>query len=119
MSRNSVGHLIRRRIWNWRFVLVLAAVSSLTLNVATRYSFAADSQAAVIAKCATSHSQYQTRQRLNKTATVPVVPVSRLLRLLEVPDFYPRFAPGGPPVQTLFLNKSLYNRPPPSFDRLS
>jgi hypothetical protein len=104
----------KRRVFNRRCALVLLAVCSLTVNVATRYSVSISSHLSTGQKRVTSHSPSETRQRLNKTATIPVTPVSRLLAVLEVSDFYPRFAPGGPPVHTLCLEQSLYNRPPPS-----
>lgn len=96
-----------------RWLVVLVAVYSLTVNVATRYSVSGDSQAS-IAKRITNHSQDQKRQHLDKSATPPVVPIARLLAVLQISNFYPRFAPGGPPVHTLLLEQSLYNRPPPS-----
>jgi hypothetical protein len=118
-SRETDSHIKPRRIFNWRYVLVLVAVCSLIVNVATRYSVSVGSQVNIAAKHVKDHSQDQTRQRLSKTVTIRVAPVSRLFHNLEVSDFYPRFAPGGPPVQTLFLNNSLYNRPPPSSEHLS
>jgi hypothetical protein len=111
---DSASNSKRRRVFNWRYALVLVAVCSLTVNVATRYSVSISSHISAGARRVTSHSPSETRQRLNKTATIPVTPVARLLAVLEVSDFYPRFAPGGPPVHTLCLDKSLYNRPPPS-----
>jgi hypothetical protein len=110
-SRNS-------QVLTWRWVVVLVAVCSLTVNVATRYSVSGDSQA-TIAKCVTNHSQNQKRQHLDKNATPPIAPVARLLAVLQISNFYPRFAPSGPPVHTLFLDESLYNRPPPSPEILS
>jgi hypothetical protein len=113
---DSASNRKRRRVFHWRYALVLVAVCSLTVNVATRYSVSISSQISISAgaRRITSHSPSETRQRLNKTATIPVTPVARLLAVLEVSDFYPRFAPGGPPVHTLCLDKSLYNRPSPS-----
>jgi hypothetical protein len=106
------------RVLTWRWLVVLVAVYSLTVNVATRYSVSADSQASV-AKLVTNHSQDQKRQHLDKNATSPIAPVARLLAVLRISNFYPRFAPGGPPVHSLLLDKSLYNRPPPSSEFLS
>lgn len=113
---DSASNSKRGRVFNWRFAVILVAVCSLTVNVTTRYSVSLGSQIGISAgaKRVSSHSPSETRQRLNKTATIPVTPVARLLAVLEVSDFYPRFAPAGPPVHTLCLDKSLYNRPPPS-----
>src|SRR5271154_3346114 len=90
----------RSRVLTWRWLVVLVAVCSLTVSVATRYSVSADSQA-TIAKLITNHSLDQKRQHLNKSATPPIVPVARLLAVLQISNFYPRFAPGGPPVHSL------------------
>jgi hypothetical protein len=34
--------------------------------------------------------------------------------VLPAPTSYPRIAPAGPPIPTVLLETSLYNRPPPS-----
>jgi hypothetical protein len=107
------------RFSSWRRIVVLAAVCSLALNVATRYCAATTSHTSAAAQRVTSHSPDEKRQHLDKTATAPVEPVCRLLAVLQVSSFYPRFAPGGPPVHTLVLDESLYNRPPPSSEFLS
>lgn len=108
----------RSQVLTWRWLVVLVAVCSLTVSVTTRYSASVDSQASV-SKCVTNHSQAQKRQHLDKKATSPIAPVAHLLALLQISNFYPRFAPGGPPVHSLLLDKSLYNRPPPSSEFLS
>jgi hypothetical protein len=106
------------RVLFWRWLVVLVAVFSLTASVATRYSVSADSQVS-IAKLLTNHSQDPKRQHLDNSAAPPVLPVARLLAVLQISNFYPRFAPGGPPVHSLLLDKRLYNRPPPSSEFLS
>jgi hypothetical protein len=109
---------VRRRS-TWSRIFVLAVVCSLAVNVATRYSVSTSSHTDISAKRVTIHSQDQKRQHLDKTTTTPIETVSRLLAVLQVSNFYPRFAPGGPPVHNLLLDTSLYNRPPPSSEFFS
>jgi hypothetical protein len=108
-----------RRCSIWSQIFVLAVVCSLAVNVATRYSVSTSSHTGISAKRVTSHSRDQKRQHLDETATTLIEPDSRLLAVLQVSNFYPRFAPGGPPVHNLLLDTSLYNRPPPSSQFLS
>jgi hypothetical protein len=92
--------------------IVFTSVFSLTANLATRYCFPADSsiQSVKVVKVPTSPDAK--KQRLNKNAAVWFPPVLSFTEL-QVPRFYPKFAPAGPHLPDLFLEESLYNRPPP------
>jgi hypothetical protein len=93
-------------------VLVLLAVCALTLSVATRYSStpAQSNSARILHK---QLSLEQGRQRLTKSANAWFPPVVRIAAF-QAPTAYPRIAPSGPPVPSLFFEDSLYYRPPPS-----
>lgn len=107
----------RRRVGTWGAALILVAVCSLTISLATRYNDCA-SVPSVSVKHVTIHSSAQKRQHLDKDAARWVTPVGRFA-ILEVSTFYPRFAPSGPPVHAFLLDERLYNRPPPSSEFLS
>ena len=53
------------------------------------------------------------RQRMTKAASNWMPSVARSYAL-QAPTSYPRIAPAGPPIPGVILEKSLYNRPPPS-----
>jgi hypothetical protein len=99
---------------SWCALIVLMAVCSLTVSVATRYSTPSTGQSPTVKTLRTQVSPEGLRQRLAQDAVTWMPPVV-LLSVLEAPSFYPRTAPAGPPVPSLLLEESLYNRPPPSF----
>jgi|SRR5579864_1277453 len=107
-----LDHFEDRRRRGWCAVVILAAVFSLTVSVATRYSSAwrASSSRVNIAQKHTSPSP--SRQRLTKTAADWMPPVVAAA-VLEAPAAYPRIAPAGPPIPNLRFDESLWNRPPP------
>jgi len=102
--RRSDRHCFRRAAF-----IIFLAILSLTLSLATRISVPSTSDSIT----AQSAAPQAMRQHLDSDAAQWVPPVAPRLRL-EVISFYPRFSPAGPPIATLFLEKSLYNRPPPS-----
>jgi len=53
------------------------------------------------------------RQHMDRDAIRWAAPVAKVT-VSQAPTFYSRVAPTGPPLPTLFLEKSLYNRPPPT-----
>lgn len=53
------------------------------------------------------------RQHLDRDAASWIPPTS-VLTALRIPTFDPHIAPAGVPLGVLLLEKSLYNRPPPS-----
>lgn len=97
-------------------VLILFAVFTLTVRVATRYCFAFASSSAAT----TSQEQFSPgpahqgiTQRLTKTTPTWLTPVANVVTL-QAPTSYPRVAPAGPSLPGLVLEESLYNRPPPA-----
>jgi hypothetical protein len=100
----------RRR--SWCAVVVLLAVSSLTVSVATRYTFSrgiADHTSTVLQKHSASE---RGRQRLLNNAATWMPPVVSAT-IVPFPSSSPRVAPSGPLVPSLHFEKNLYNRPPP------
>jgi hypothetical protein len=61
-----------------------------------------------------SNSALAIRQHMDRDAVrwIPPIPV---LFALEAPSFYPHVAPAGPLLPVLLFDKSLYNRPPPTY----
>jgi len=100
------------RCARWCALVILLAICSLTISVATRYSSSANLSSGA-AKSLRQHTQQEpSRQRLTKIAAnwMPVFRSS----VLQAPSAYPRIAPAGPPIPRLSFESSLYNRPPPS-----
>lgn len=93
--------------------IVLLAVFSLTLNVATRYCFAGETLDHGIRTVQKHASPVPTRQRLAKNAAAWMPPLV-CLDPLQSPTSYHRSAPAEPPVQNLLPEENLYNRPPPA-----
>jgi hypothetical protein len=94
-------------------IVVVLAVASLAVSVATRYC-SPESSSAYSSSTLHKHSSPEpSRQRLTKSAANWIPPVVRTVAL-EPPTSYPRIAPAGPPMPRVLLELSLYNRPPPS-----
>ena len=89
--------------------VVALAILSLTVSLATR-TFGVNIPNSISVHEASAQG---TRQHMDRDSVgwVPPVPV---LTALQAPTFYPHVAPAGPPLPSLFLEESLYNRPPPS-----
>jgi hypothetical protein len=87
----------------------MLAILGLSVSLATR-TFRLQSSDTVKVTSSTSQAM---RQHLDRDAVrwVPPVPI---LVALQVPTFYPRVAPAGPPVPTVLFDERLANRPPPS-----
>jgi hypothetical protein len=100
------------RCRNWCAVVVLFAAISLTVSVATRYGFTRAASNNVSTSVQKHLSPDPGRQRLLKNAATWMPPVVSATVLLA-PASYPRIAPAGPPIPSLFFEKNLYNRPPP------
>ncbi len=105
LMENHPGKRVLRR---WEVAVVLLAICGLTVSVATR-TFRTKFSTGAIVK---SISGEPVRQHMDRDAEKWVPPVSTLT-VLEVPVFYPRFAPAGPPLSSLYYEESLSNRPPP------
>jgi len=107
------SHLEDQRHRTWCAVVVLVAVCSLTLSVATRYSAPLAAFSTGVRVVQTHTSPEASRQRLNKDAAKWIPPVV-CIGVLQAPTSYPRVAPAAPPIRTLLLEENLYRRPPPS-----
>jgi hypothetical protein len=94
-------------------IVVLLVVSSLTVSVATRYCSPPSVTSYAVKTLHKHSSPERSRQRLTKSSTNWITPAVRTVAL-EAPTSYPRIAPAGPPMPNVLLEKSLYNRPPPS-----
>lgn len=99
-------------------MVVLVAVCSLIVSVATRYSSAGIASSTTAKAFQVHASPEAKRQHLAKDAADWIPPVI-CLSLLQSPRSYPRIAPAGPPIPGLLFEESLYNRPPPSSESFS
>jgi hypothetical protein len=94
-------------------VIVLLAVSSIAVSVATRYC-SPQGSSAYSARTLHKHSSPEpSRQRLTKSSANWIPAVARNM-VLEAPSSYPRIAPAGVPMSSVLVEPNLYNRPPPS-----
>jgi uncharacterized protein YbbC (DUF1343 family) len=105
MENHSGKRVLRRR----EVAVVVLAICGLTVSLATRTFRTRFSTGAVVKSIAGQ----PVRQHMDRDAAKWVPPVPTLT-VLEVPVFYPRFAPAGPPLPRLYYEESLSNRPPPS-----
>ncbi len=96
----------------WRYALILLAICSLTLSLATRFSVQSSSQSHST-KTVDRRSAEPKQQHLDRDATHWVVSTAYL-------GFVEPSATGlpldlvGPPLPRVLLGNSLYNRPPPA-----
>ena len=102
------NHLGKRVLRRWEVAVVVIAICGLTVSLATRTFRTRVSTGAIVKTI----SGQPVRQHMDSDAAKWVPPVS-MLTVLEVPVFYPRFAPAGPPLPRLYFEESLSNRPPP------
>jgi hypothetical protein len=98
-------------------VVALAAVCSLTVSVATRYTSAWNVSSPSVKTVQAHTTPEAKRQRLLKDAANWVPPLVRF-DVLGSLSSYPRIAPAVPPRPIFLFEASLYNRPPPSSDPL-
>ena len=115
---SQLRHFEDQRRRSWCAVVVLAAVCSLTVSVATRYSSSWDVATPKVKTVEAHPTPEAKRQRLDKDAANWVPPLVGF-DVLQSPGSYPRTAPAEPPAQNLLLEESLFNRPPPSSEFLS
>jgi len=98
----------RRVLRRWELGMIVLAICGLTISVATR-TFRLKMSTDVVAKSASGHA---IRQHMDSDAANWAPPVATLT-VLELPVFYPRYAPAGPPLPRLYYDESFSNRPPP------
>jgi len=105
------------RCARWCALVVLIAVCSLAVSVATRYSSvqAAESQASkTVQKSSDCSSHEPGRQRLTKDAANWLPPVLAWVNSHQpVPE--PRIVAVDPAIPNITFDSSLYYRPPPAF----
>lgn len=110
--QHLINHEHRKRGF-WCALMVLLAVCSLAISVATRYSSSEPSSTYTSRDLHKCSAREAGRQRLTKDGATWFPPLF-CSAVLQTPTFYPRFAPAGPPIPGLPFEKSLYNRPPPA-----
>jgi hypothetical protein len=99
-------------------VIVLVAVCSLTVSLATRYYSPRDDSSPIVKAFQSNVAPDAKRQRLTKNAANWMPPIFSFT-VFQIPSSYYRIVPPRPPVRSLICDKSLYNRPPPAFQSLS
>ena len=97
----------------WRSALIVIAICSLTVSVATRFWASSTSQSQTV-KSLEHPSVDPKRQHLNKDAC-RWVPSSATFSVFAPVEMETRLAPAGPLLPKHVFTDSLYNRPPPSF----
>jgi hypothetical protein len=102
----------------WWAAVVLIAVCSLAVSVATRYSKTQADFSSSITRVHKRVAPEPSRQRLLKTASTSIPPIVSHF-ILQSPSSYPRVAPAGPCIPNVLLEETFYNRPPPSSTSLS
>lgn len=100
----------RRR---WCTAVVLVAVCTLTLSVATRYSGCRSSANQSVTTIQNHESWTPGLQRLLNNAATWMPPVVASA-IFDDPGSYPHLVQSGPPVSSVLLEKNLCNRPPPT-----
>jgi hypothetical protein len=93
-------------------MLVIIAVCSLTLSVATRFSTPSSDQSHIV-KSVDRRSAEPQRQHLDKDATRWVAAVASFI-IDEPIAIEPSLVPASPLLPQHTFSESLYNRPPPS-----
>lgn len=106
VSADNLGPVNHRRP-RWYVIVIVLAICGLTVSLSTR-TFRLTSSRSLTGQSAQAIRQHMDRDAANWTSPVPVSTT------LPVPVFYPRFAPAGPPMPSVFFDESLSNRPPPS-----
>jgi len=102
----------------WCAGVVLFAVCSLTLSVATRYCFSEVASNHCTTTVHKQSSRQPSRQRLMKNAADWMPPVVGTA-VFHAPASYPHVALAAPAIPSLFIEHKLYTRPPPSSEFLS
>ena len=98
-----------RSVSSWRRALVSVVMFSLVLTLATRTFHVTLPYKTTVQ----SGDSQAVRQHMDRDAIRWAGPAAKVT-VSEAPTFYPRVAPAGPPLPTLLLEESLYNRPPPT-----
>ena len=101
----------------WCTAIVLLAVCTLTVSVATRYSICPNATNKNQTVVEADKSWTGLQRLLNNAATwmPPLVEAE----IFHDPGCYPHVVESGPRILTVLLEENLYNRPPPSASFLS
>ena len=109
MVKEETTDVAVRSVPWWYWALVSVVMFSLVLTVTTRtFHVTLFHNTAV-----QSGDSQAVRQHMDRDAIRWAAPAAKV-KVSQAPAFYPRVAPAGPPLPTLLLEKSLYNRPPPT-----
>ena len=109
---SQLRHCEDRRSRNWSAVVVLIAICSLTLSLATRYTSPSALSSHAVKIVRTQAPTDAKRQRLAKNAVNWIPPVV-CFGVLPTPVLPLRFAPAAPLAAGLLFEVSRFNRPPP------
>jgi hypothetical protein len=104
---SNLGNPGRKR---WCTAIVLVAICSLTISVATRYG-APSAHSNDTVTVVQSSLEPGLQRLLNNAATW--VPPAVDVALLQDPVYHPHVAPSGPTISSVLLERNLYKRPPP------
>ena len=99
----------RRVFRRWEVAVIALAICGLTISVATRTFRVKYSTATTVQ----SVSEQAIRQHMDSDGASWAPPVATLTYVLQMPVFYPRVAPAGPPLPRSYYEEGLFNRPPP------
>src|ERR1700746_2938690 len=97
---------------SWLAVVVLAAVCSLTISLATRYSYSAGISSLNVESAHAHPSPDSKGQRLTKNGAAWVAPVFGHLAL-RAPSFYSFITRPEAPAPNFLLEENFFTRPPP------
>jgi hypothetical protein len=100
----------------WRSVLILLAICSLTVSLATRF-WVPSSPPSHAARSVDQRSVEPKRQNLDRSST-QLVAQSTDFDIIELTAFNTRLMPSQPRLPKAVVSDGLYNRPPPSSDFL-
>jgi len=111
----NLGKCSRKR---WCTAIVLVAVCTLTISVATRYSSSQGPIDQTLTAVQKHHCLRPGLQRLLNNAATWMPPVVEAA-IFHDPGHYRSIVPSDPPISSVLLERNLYNRPPPSLFPLS
>ncbi len=115
---SPLKHFEDQRRKTWCAVVVFAAVCSLSVSVATRYSSSWDVSSPTVKTLQAQTTPEWKRQRLAKDA-VNWVPPLVCFDVFRSPSSYRQVGPAEPATPNILLEESLFNRPPPTSESLS
>jgi len=106
----NLGRPCRKR---WCTAIVLVAVCTLTISVATRYGHYQGPADETLTAVQKHHSLMPGLQRLLNNAATWTPPLVEAA-IFRDPGRHPHIGPSDSPISSVLLEKNLYNRPPPT-----